>query len=479
MENYKDKNDNNIKGRSGILIAGDISVVEILLWTIILLPIEIIISGAGVCFTDIGLFAGTSYIWIFLVKRLRSYSDISEKNIYCIQDFLYARYSSVFLKKLISLIWIILLGTISGAVLMFMSNITGQFTGENSSLIMYGIMLLVVGISLFKGRVMSILKSLIYLATVIICIAMIVILFIQNTPAELLDIYRCARLPGGTSIYLNIMYMDGKPIAVLKLINMLAVGFGCMGLPIMFEGAFTAKDLHELDKGRVLSIIYTGLLVIILSVWALLSITCIYPEKVSENGDIYKLISMFIAALFSDFAYTGIIRTIIFIIFGVSVLFIFETNITAMAGMVEDLVWADKGKLSAHVKLITDIIALLLVVSASYIFSRNCSSDYSIVIKAAWSFCEAIAAPVILSILWERSSKTGIISGILSGILVTAVWSWVPVRYGNSLTDITGIDAGIAGFIIAFIVTIIFSNILRNNDLDEMEVFRKMRNEQK
>jgi Na+/proline symporter len=159
-----------------------------------------------VCFTDIGLFAGTSYIWIFLVKRLRSYSDISEKNIYCIQDFLYARYSSVFLKKLISLIWIILLGTISGAVLMFMSNITGQFTGENSSLIMYGIMLLVVGISLFKGRVMSILKSLIYLATVIICIAMIVILFIQNTPAELLDIYRCARLPGGTSIYLNIMY---------------------------------------------------------------------------------------------------------------------------------------------------------------------------------------------------------------------------------------------------------------------------------
>jgi Na+/proline symporter len=143
------------------------------------------------------------------------------------------------------------------------------------------------------------------------------------------------------------------------------------------------------------------------------------------------------------------------------------------------LVWADKGKLSAHVKLITDIIALLLVVSASYIFSRNCSSDYSIVIKAAWSFCEAIAAPVILSILWERSSKTGIISGILSGILVTAVWSWVPVRYGNSLTDITGIDAGIAGFIIAFIVTIIFSNILRNNDLDEMEVFRKMRNEQK
>ena len=75
---------------------------------------------------------------------------------------------------------------------------------------------------------------------------------------------------------------------------MVGMGLGCLGLPFLFNGAFEAKDSHELDRGRVLSILYTGVMIVVISVWSLLNAVCIYPLKVTLDSGIDELLRTYV-----------------------------------------------------------------------------------------------------------------------------------------------------------------------------------------
>jgi sodium/proline symporter len=482
MSVFKDKKIIGIynKDLSGINVAGNISVTEIFLWVILLLPAEIAVRGAGVCFTDIGLFAGISYVWIFLVKRLRSYADISECNMRNMQDFLYARYSSPCLKIIISALWFVLLGAMAGGAIMFMVDVIKHFLDINGTLLAAAIIFVICLIRCVAGKkTMCVIKSIVYAMTLLSCLALIIVPFIYNKPSELLDIYRQARLAGGTSIYLNIMYLDGMPIGTLKLINIFSVGLGCMGLPVLFEGAFETKNLRELDRGRIMAIVYAGVIVISFSVWSLLVVACVYPHSISVTDSTYELINMYVTSLFEGVTYGEIISSIIVVIWGGAVICLTGTLFHFLEDTVIACISDDKISESYSLKLLIDIFVMVCVAAITLVFSIQCKWNFYSVIKTAWKFSSAVAAPVILSILWQRMSKAGIISGVLTSVLAVAVWMWLPVKGGISLVELTGVDAGLAAFAVSMVVSIFVSIIFKNHNEEEMKVFQKMVQEQR
>jgi Na+/proline symporter len=275
------------------------------------------------------------------------------------------------------------------------------------------------------------------------------------------------------------MYLDGMPIGTLKLINIFSVGLGCMGLPVLFEGAFETKNLRELDRGRIMAIVYAGVIVISFSVWSLLVVACVYPHSISVTDSTYELINMYVTSLFEGVTYGEIISRIIVVIWGGAVICLTGTLFHFLEDTVRACISDDKISESYSLKLLIDIFVMVCVAAITLVFSIQCKWNFYSVIKTAWKFSSAVAAPVILSILWQRMSKAGIISGVLTSVLAVAVWMWLPVKGGISLVELTGVDAGLAAFAVSMVVSIFVSIIFKNHNEEEMKVFQKMVQEQR
>ena len=84
MSVFSDKRVFGIKRQNcgGVSTAGQVCANDVILWVIFLLPINIVIHGAGQCLVAMGLFVGNVVGWIFLSKRMNSYAEISPKKIH-------------------------------------------------------------------------------------------------------------------------------------------------------------------------------------------------------------------------------------------------------------------------------------------------------------------------------------------------------------------------------------------------------------
>lgn len=75
------------------------------------------------------------------------------------------------------------------------------------------------------------------------------------------------------------MYYDGKAIQVTDIISMVFAALGSIGFPFFFGGILRCRDSKEVDKSRVLGMLISGISVITVSFFALLSIVTFYPVK--------------------------------------------------------------------------------------------------------------------------------------------------------------------------------------------------------
>ena len=122
------------KNSSGIATAGQVCANDVILWVIFLLPINIVLHGAGQCFVAIGLFAGNVIGWIFMSKRMNSYVEFSKKKIHNAPELFAARYDSWILKDLVSVVWIVTLGAILVSVLRVIVSVVAYFMDMDESL---------------------------------------------------------------------------------------------------------------------------------------------------------------------------------------------------------------------------------------------------------------------------------------------------------------------------------------------------------
>lgn len=76
----------------------------------------------------------------------------------------------------------------------------------------------------------------------------------------------------------------------------------------------------------------------------------------------------------------------------------------------------------------------------------------------AWAGLGAALGPTtILALYWKRTTKTGILAGMISGTIVTIIWYFIPVLK-SSMYEL------IPGFITTFLVTIVISLITKEPD---------------
>lgn len=467
----------NKNSANGLVTAGHISANDMIIWTMIMLPVNIILYGAGQCFAVIGLFAGTVIAWLFLAKRLRSYTELSEIPIENAGDFFFARYRSKGLKYTISILWIIFTGMLLIAILRFAVEIISGYL-DISEMLSAGLLIMVIMtvIGILRKKVLHSIKVIVFFFVIIVMIIMIASVFILKEPAQVLDIYGKARLTGGTSIYLNIMYYNGEPIGAIQLLSMLSVGISCIGMPFIFKGIVSVKDNKELDKSRVMAMIFTGMSVVISSVVALLTIVCIYPLRIGPNSNVFQVYNLILHTLYNDAVYGNVFRITVLLIYMFLILILAGSLMRTMAELFRSLIPDKKMIKVNHLPLIKDILVILCL--GVIVFFAECFINYDVksMIALAWDLCgSTLAAPCFACFMWKRSTKGGMYAGILSGLLGYLFWQFIPIFHEESLYEMTALSGLFVAFSFSLVMTGLISAVTKKPGEQEMKTFEQMR----
>lgn len=463
------------KNSSGIATAGQVCANDVILWVIFLLPINIVLHGAGQCFVAIGLFAGNVVGWIFLSKRMNSYVEFSKKKIHNAPELFAARYDSWILKDLVSVVWIVTLGAILVSVLRVIVSVVAYFMDMDESLCLVAITVcLVLATILVDNRFMGIIKTVVFILVICVCLAMIGLIFYRIDVYELLDNYRRSRLSGGTSIYLNIMYYDGEHISVGSAVSMAGVGLGCIAMPLMYKGVINIRDVKELDAGRIWAIVFEGLTILSSCVLAMLVVPVLYPERVYSGMNSFQVYNMLLKKLLGSGTVAYAARFFMLMVFVLAVVVMMESlmrNICEhMRGMVPPVF-----KDHSYVKLLVDI-GVVVITGIALFFVAECSKyNREMMIVHSWGLCAAaLAAPLMFTLMYRNSTRSGMFAGIISGIIAYFLWQYLPIIDNGSLSEYFSLSGDVPGFLVSALFCLVVSAATDKNSEDELKVFDRM-----
>ena len=468
------------KNASGLSTAGQVCANDIILWVIFLLPVSIVLHGAGQCFVAIGLFAGNVIGWIFLSKRMNSYVEISKKKIHNAPELFAARYDSWLLKDIVSVIWIVTLGLILVSVLKVIVSVAAYFMDMDERVCMAMIVaFLVCATILIDNRLMGIIKTFVFILVIIACFVMIGLVFYRMDVWEILDNYRRARLAGGTSTYLNILYYDGKTVNVGSAVSMAGVGLGCIAMPLMYKGVINIQNVKELDAGRIWAIVFEGFTIISSCALALLVVPVLYPGRISAYMNSFQVYNLMLKRLIGENGYANIIRFVILMIFILAVVVMLESFMRTICEHIRGIVPSIKNA-GRGLKLAIDITVVVLTGVILLIFGIFVEYDRERMIALSWGMCTAaLAAPLMLSLMYRHSTKAGMYAGIISGMASFIVWNFIPIIHGETLKAYSDLSSDVAGFAVSLILTVLVSVCTRKNSEEELRDFDRMVEEQR
>lgn len=462
------------KNSSGIAAAGQVCANDIILWVIFLLPLNIILHGAGQCFVAIGLFAGNVIGWIFLSKRMNSYADISPKKIHNAPELFAARYDSWLLKDVVSLVWIVTLGAILVSVLKVIVSVAAYFmkVSEDACLALI-VTFLVLATIFIDNRLMGIIKTVVLIMVIAACIFLIGCIFHVMSAHELLDNYRRARLSAGTSVYLNILYYDGSYVSAANVVSMTGVGLGCIAMPLMYKGVLTIKNVKELDAGRIWAVIFEGFTIISSCTLDLLVVPVLYPDRVSYATNSFQVYSMLIKRLLGESTGAYVVRSVILMVFILAVVVMLESFMRNICEHIRGLIPPSKAR--AFVKLSIDVGVVVLAGVLIYMCGKYADYDKEYMIATGWGLCAAaLAGPLIFTLMYKYSTKLSMYAGIVSGIAVFLIWQFTPYVRGTLPVQWLGENGDVAGFIVSCVACFAVSLFTKRNDKAELEVFDSM-----
>ena len=469
------KSDNTYIG--GIAAAGNVSAGDMILWHLLLLPPLICTCGAGIFWISIGMFAFHTFGWLLLSDRLKIFADLSGAARRTLPDYFRARYDSRRLRAFYSVILFAIFSVIIALLFDYIMDMTDSILP--SYLRIYAAVAvgaLIIAASFMKRQASSLLQNILLFLITLLIIFMCIYMFIKYTPGEVLKLYNKCRLEGGTSNYLNVLYIEGRQLSWTEILSMIGIGCGIAGLPYLYTNAASLKTNKDIDKARIQGIINSGILIVALYVMCLLTYPAIYPEKPADDIMFYAIIGKMAEGYIGSGFAADIIKYAAFVL-------ILSVSMLLAAGLFRQMLIiikthipkSDKKKNKNKFRFIFDIFIIICVLAVEILII--CASDnISGLFKIAWGVLQsAVAAPFILSVLRYKTTEAGAFAGGISGLVSFFIWYFLPVSGNDALADITGIGAGFVGFVVSFIICVIVSIFTRCANERIMKILEKVR----
>lgn len=456
-------------------------------WLLMGLPGVAYWCGLGeAIWTAIGLFIGTYLNWLFVAKRLRTYSHIAGDAI-TIPDFLsnrfrekkkiiltiaalfilvffcvYAASCFVAVGKLFSTLFEVkyVYMMILGAVFVVVYTFIGGFLAESASDFMQGI-------------VMFIALSIILVVGVIKAGGVSEILENARAIPGFLDFFGVAspELVNGVQQVSASKPLFGEPgqYGTLVIISTLSWGLGYFGMPQVLLKFMAIKNPNELKLSRRIATIWCGI-----SLLAAVSIGIIgrvlYPEalltKSSAESIFILMSSSFLLPLIAGFVMAGILA---------STISSSDSYLLIAASAFSKNIYHGILKKDATDKQVLALSRATLIVIAiiAAIIALDENSVIFTVVSFAWAGFGATFGPIMLfSLFWKRVTRAGAIVGMVTGGAMVFIWNLL-VRPLGGYFDIYELFPAFVASCLAIVIVSLFTEQPSQEIQDEFVQVKK------
>ncbi len=411
-------------------------------WLLIGLPGLAFVSGMSAFWVTVGCCAGIAFSWFAVARRLRE--ETERHDALTLADYFESRFGDRSRSLRLAATAIILFFftfyiaaqfLAAGKVLNYYLGVTplhGMLIG--AALVLFytaaGGLYAVAWTDLFQGVIM--------LFTLVV-LPLAVLREVGGVPGLQ------ERLGGFGARYLMPLPGDTSWAAISAALGSLGIGLGYMGQPHLVLRFMAISSAGEVRKGRVIAIVWAVLAFTGAVTVGLTGLAHFGPDALGPAGplqDQEQLMPMVARSFMPEWLAVIMICGAIAAMMSTA-----DSQLLASASAVSEDVYRRLLRPDADQKrllLVSRGAALLVGLVAFLLAWRADTLVYSLVLYAWAGLGAAFGPPLLLSLWWRRTSRAGVLAGLVTGTVVVLVWYNVPALKAQLYELIPGFLASLA-----------------------------------
>ncbi len=437
-------------------------------WLLMGLPGSILAFGLGQAWIGIGLAIGTALNWIFVARRLRSFSAAANDSI-TVPQYLSNRFASKspVLQIASAVIFLVFFTVYVASAFVagtdVFTTVFKDLPRETAMIIFAAIILVYTFLGGFKAVCWTDFFQGMLMFVALLAVPIVAYFAMDLDKGALLQ--TLTYTDGGSevacSFTTNLFAADWKEI-----INGLAWGLGYFGMPHIIVRFMSIKEAKMVKKSATIAIIWVVVTLICAILIAYFGrMTAIGQSLVASGGQ--KLIFIELAkAMFPAFV-AGILMAAII---AASMSTADSQLLVASSSFTSDIykpVFRKKAS-EKEVLWVGRIVVVLVAIVAYFIASSKGSGAQAIMnmVENAWAgFGSAFGPVILLSLFWKRFTYKGAVAGVIGGAVVDVVWL---LYMGH-----TGIYEIIPGVIVGTVLSVVVSLLDKKPSQEVISIYER------
>lgn len=427
-------------------------------WLLMGLPGALYVGGLSESYIAIGLCIGATLNWAFIAKRLRVITEL--KDCITIPDYFEARFNdSKHVLRIVCAVVILIFftfyvssGLVGGAKL-FES--TFGIAYDNALLTGTLIIVFYTFLGGYKAVCYTDMIQGLLIMAALVAVPVVMLGHLGGLGAAM-DAVRSIK-PENLSM--------GKGVGTLAIISAMAWGLGYFGQPHILVRFMSIRKVSEIKTATFIGITWMAISLVGACFIGILGIAYVQKFDLSLK-DPEKIFIVMSQLLFNPWISGILLSAILAAIMSTASSQLLVSSSTLAEDFYKKIL--NKNASSRTIMLLGRVGVLLVAVIAFIISTDKNSSVLSIVAYAWAGFGASFGSVIILSLFWKGMSKIGAICGMIAGC-VTVVF------YKNYLANALNLHIYeiVPGFIVAFLVIIIISLIIKP-DAKTKDAYEKM-----
>ena len=435
------------------------------------------VAEAG--WTAIGLAAGTYLNWLFVARRLRSYS--ARVDAITVPDFLARRFrdNTKLIETVGALVIIIFFVPYTASGFVACGKLFNSMFGWNYVPTMIISAVVIVAYCTMGGFMAASITSLIQ--SMVMTFALIVVLIFGINAAGGWDnvIANAQTVPGYLDFFANTNIQSSTPGVYdgITILSTLAWGLGYFGMPHVLIHFMAAKDESNIKTSRRIA---TAWVVISLSVAVIIGIVGYAMvskgliQSFANSSDAESILVRASALMSQKGIFFAIIAGIILAGILSATMSTADVQLLAAAsGITQNLLLDVFGiKLDDRKNLLVARLGVICIAIIAVFFALNPNSSIFRVVSFAWAGFGATFGPIMLfALFWKRCNKYGAIAGMISGAIMIFVW-----KFGvRPLGGIWNIYELLPAFVVGCIMIVVVSLLTKEPEAEIVKEFESIK----
>lgn len=424
-------------------------------WLLMGLPGAVYFSGLGQIWIAVGLTVGAYTCWKFLAKPLRIYSEEAKDSV-TVPAFLDNRFRDTSkqirmvaaIATIIFFVYYIAAGLYAGAILLertFDLTYTQALWLGAAIIMLYtsiGGFLAVSWTDFFQGTLM------------LFCLLLVPFFAMQNYGGWDIGIAKLLKVKPD--------YLDWtKGVSTLHLISLFSWGLGYFGMPHILVRFMAVQSVKEIPLARRICIWWMALSMVGAILVGLVGAIHFHEFPLENKETVFIALS---EQVFSPW----IMGVILAAILSSSMCAVDSQMLAASSALTEDIYHAMIRKKASQKELVwVGRITVGIAALVSLYLARKPSQSIMDLVSFAWAGLGAtFGATMILSLFWKRTTKNGVVVGMITGALTAILWR--SLGYSSFLYEI------LPGFVLSFIAIVWVSHLDKPPSQNIQEEFEKV-----